>query len=93
MQLNSEKVYLRDPKLFILIEGICIESLAIPNSHLCNISKIGIPKAWRAEDIFGVIVESDVDHLSEISSSFMSVPLMLDDGFEVSRVQSKKICD
>lgn len=88
LELNSEKVHLKDPRLFILIEAVCIENLAIPNSHPCNISKLGIPKAWRAEDIFGVIVESDVDHLSEVSSSFMSASLMLDDGFEVSRVQT-----
>lgn len=89
LDLSSETISLKDPRLFILIEAVCMDSLTIPNLHPCNINKIGIPKAWRAEDMFGVILESDIDHLSEVSSNFMSDPLALDDGFEVSRVQSK----
>lgn len=80
---------LAEPRLFILLEAICLDlkQTTVPSNF--NLNRIGLPKAWRADDNFGLVLESDFDHLVELSSNFMSATLSLDYGLEVVKIQSK----
>ncbi|KAL0275858.1 UNVERIFIED_CONTAM: hypothetical protein PYX00_003583 [Menopon gallinae] len=86
-----EEPVLSDPKVYVLIEAD-MENTELANSHVCNLSKIGIPKVWRADDRFSIIIESDVNHLPEMLSSFMlPAPLILKEGFQIKRIQTENL--
>lgn len=88
LQNAFEEPVLTNPKVYVLVEAD-MENIELANAHVCNLSKIGIPKVWRADDRFSVILESDVYHLPEMLSSFMlPAPLMIKEGFQIKRIQS-----
>lgn len=91
LKVSSKKANLSNDRLFLLIEAYCINGRITSNAHSLNISQFGIPKAWRADNYLGVIVESDLDHLTKISSVFLSLQIIIDSGLEVGRIESKNI--
>lgn len=89
--LNKKLPVLQEPRIFLLLEGAF--SKMKPTLSRYDICRIGLPKAWRADSMFGLVIESDVDHLAELSSSFTSNNLFLDDGLEVVKIESNIFLD
>lgn len=88
--LNKKLPVLQEPRIFLLLEGAFTSNN--PSLSRYDISRIGLPKAWRADSAFGLVIESDFDHLAELSSSFMTNTLFLDDNMEVVKIQSNFFC-
>lgn len=89
--MRKKGVILKDPKLFILLEAESSENSDdshLSNAYSYNLWQIGIPRAWRADGHLGIIVESDIDNLTKISSLFLSNPILIDHVFEINRIQS-----
>lgn len=49
-----------------------------------------MPKAWSANETFGLLLETDLDHFAKLTSSFMadSKSLYLGNHMELLRIQS-----
>lgn len=86
---NRRKTSLKYPRLFILVEANILSNSNTSNAHCYNINQIGKPRAWRADEMLGLIIESDIDHLTRLSSSFLFSPIIIDCGYEIIRIQSK----
>ncbi|GLG93230.1 Biotin--protein ligase [Gryllus bimaculatus] len=83
----SPAVLVDDLKLYLLIEANYLKADGVRSSSYCQLEQYGIPRAWKAGDQFAIILESDVDHLAKLGSTFMSNLLSIDDGMEIVRVQ------
>jgi hypothetical protein len=46
---------------------------------------------WHASDYFGLILETDVEHLTKLGSRFMTSELSIDDGMELVRIECEYI--
>jgi hypothetical protein len=44
---------------------------------------------WLASDYFDVILETDVEHLANLGSRFMTGKLSINDGMELVRIECK----
>ncbi|KAK7790651.1 hypothetical protein R5R35_006543 [Gryllus longicercus] len=84
----SPAVLVDDLKLYLLIEANYLKADGVRSSSYCQLEQYGIPRAWKAGDQFAIILESDVDHLAKLGSTFMSNLLSIDDGMEIVRVQT-----
>lgn len=54
-----------------------------------QLEKFGLLRAWKAGDLFGILLETDMHHLTQLGLSFMQNTLSLEDGMEVLRIQSE----
>jgi len=54
-----------------------------------QLEKFGLLQAWKAGDFFGILLETDAEHLTQLGLSFMQNNLSLEDGMEVLRIQSE----
>ncbi|KAK6641797.1 hypothetical protein RUM44_013514 [Polyplax serrata] len=88
---NRRKTSLKYPRLFILVEANILSNSNTSNAHCYNINQIGKPRAWRADEMLGLIIESDIDHLTRLSSSFLFSPIIIDCGYEIIRIQTVKV--
>jgi len=52
-----------------------------------QLEQFGVPRVWRANDYFGLILETDVENLTQLGSRFMTSKLSIDDGMEVVRIE------
>lgn len=46
-----------------------------------------MPRVWQASDYFGLILETDLEHLTKLGSQFMTSKLSIDDGMELVRIE------
>lgn len=90
IKFSRKVVNLKYPRLFLLVETNCLKNLNFHNVHYYNLSQFGIPRAWRADENLGLLIESDIDHFTKLSSLFLACPIFVDLGFEINRIQSKK---
>jgi hypothetical protein len=51
------------------------------------LEQFGVPRVWVASDYFGLILETDVEHLANLGSRFMTGKLSIDDGMELVRIE------
>ncbi|CAG2067712.1 unnamed protein product, partial [Timema podura] len=56
-----------------------------------QLEQYGVLRAWKAADYFGIILETDVDHLTKLAANFLTTKLSIDDGMELIRIQIPKI--
>jgi len=54
---------------------------------MLQLEQFGVPQVWRASDYFGLILETDVENLTQLGSRFMTSKLSIDDGMEVVRIE------
>lgn len=49
-----------------------------------------MPKAWNADENFGLLLETDLDHFARLTNNFMAntEPLYLGNHMELLRIQS-----
>ncbi|XP_021926967.1 biotin--protein ligase isoform X2 [Zootermopsis nevadensis] len=86
---GSSKVELCDEhKLHILIEADYMKATSIRDANYCKLEQFGLPQVWLASDYFGLILETDVEHLANLGSRFMTGKLSIDDGMELVRIES-----
>jgi hypothetical protein len=52
-----------------------------------QLEQFGVPRVWQASDYFGLILETDVEHLTKLGSQFMTSKLSIDDGMELVRIE------
>lgn len=52
-----------------------------------KVEDFGIPKAWHADVLFSLLIETDEDHLTRLATSFMLNSLSLGHGLELIRIQ------
>ncbi|XP_023706545.1 uncharacterized protein LOC111863940 isoform X3 [Cryptotermes secundus] len=77
-----------DRKLHILIEADYLKATSIRDANYCQLEQFGVPRVWQASDYFGVILETDVEHLTKLGSQFMTSKLSIDGGMELVRIES-----
>jgi hypothetical protein len=46
-----------------------------------------MPRVWVANDYLGLILETDVEHLANLGSRFMTGKVSIDDGMELVRIE------
>ncbi|XP_068082947.1 biotin--protein ligase [Anabrus simplex] len=85
---TSEAVLAEDRKLHLLLEADYLKANSVRETSYCQLQKYGRPRAWKAGNHFAIILETDVDHLAKLGSSFMANTLSLDDGMELVRIES-----
>ncbi|XP_069680984.1 biotin--protein ligase isoform X2 [Periplaneta americana] len=56
-----------------------------------QLEQFGTLRVWQAGDVFRLILETDVEHLTTLGSRFMTGTLSIDDGMELVRIQSIKV--
>jgi len=54
---------------------------------MLQLEQFGVLRVWRASDYFGLILETDVENLTQLGSRFMTSKLSIDDGMEVVRIE------
>lgn len=88
LRLTRSQPNLSEDRLLILLEAIWSEG-PLTSIAFYDICQIGILKAWRAEEAFGLIMESDLDHLATLTSNCMAAPICLDERLTLYKIESK----
>ena len=57
------------------------------NFNVLQLEQFSVPWVWQASDYFGLILETDVENLTQLGSRFMTSKLSIDDGMEVVRIE------
>ncbi|XP_059473791.1 biotin--protein ligase [Neocloeon triangulifer] len=90
ISVGCEELVLGEERLLVLVEADyqftagqhCLEA------EFVKLEKFGLLRAWKAGEFFGILLESDANHLTRLGLSFMQNTLSLDDGMEVLRIQT-----
>ncbi|KAK3920863.1 Biotin--protein ligase [Frankliniella fusca] len=77
-------------RIHVLIEAEYRSLLDSTKVHHCELEQFGICQAWMAADTFGLILETDVEHLVSLCGCFMVNRLAFHQNLEMTRIQSSE---
>ncbi|KAJ1527555.1 hypothetical protein ONE63_007521 [Megalurothrips usitatus] len=85
---QTSPAVLTEARLHLLVEAEYRNVLDSGKVHHCELEQFGICHAWLAGDTFGLILETDVDHLVNLCGCFMVNRLAFHQNLEMTRIQT-----
>ncbi|XP_026281762.1 biotin--protein ligase [Frankliniella occidentalis] len=77
-----------ESRIHVLIEAEYRSLLDCTKVHHCELEQFGICQAWLAADTFGLILETDIEHLISLCGCFMVDRLAFHQNLEMTRIQT-----
>ncbi|KAJ8682026.1 hypothetical protein QAD02_017818 [Eretmocerus hayati] len=88
---NAQTSLQQDAKMHVLIEADLSQYIPHASSKATKLEDYGLIVTWTAEDSFGVILETDLDHITKFSSTLMQGQCFINNGLPVTRVESVSV--
>ncbi|CAB3366136.1 Hypothetical predicted protein [Cloeon dipterum] len=90
INIASEDLVLEEDRLHVMIEADYqfTEGRHCFQAEFVKLERFGLLHAWKAGEYFGILLETDANHLTRLGLSFLQNILSLDDGMEVLRIQT-----
>ncbi|XP_034249233.1 biotin--protein ligase [Thrips palmi] len=85
---QSSVILSTECRVHLLIEAEYRAVLDTSKVHRCQLEQFGIFQAWLAADTFGLILETDVEHLVNLCGCLMVNRLAFHPNLEMTRVQT-----
>ncbi|CAB0035423.1 unnamed protein product [Trichogramma brassicae] len=88
---NSQTSLLQDTKLHVLIEADLKKFIPLAFTKATKLEDYGTIVAWTSDDIFAVILETDLEHITKFSTTLMQGQCFINNGLPVTRIESVSV--
>ncbi|OXU28555.1 hypothetical protein TSAR_010405 [Trichomalopsis sarcophagae] len=88
---NAQATLQQNAKMHVLIEADLSNYIPLASSKATKLEDYGIIVTWMSEDIFGVILETDLEHITKFSTTLMQGQCFINNGLPVTRIESVSV--
>ncbi|XP_012287095.1 biotin--protein ligase isoform X2 [Orussus abietinus] len=85
---NYGQASIKDPRMHVLIEADMDNYSPLAYTRATKLEDYGQILAWTSNKYFGVILETDLDHITKFSTTLMNGECFINNGLLLTRVQS-----
>ncbi|XP_001604369.2 biotin--protein ligase [Nasonia vitripennis] len=88
---NAQATLQQNAKMHVLIEADLSNYIPLASSKATKLEDYGIIVTWMFKDNFGVILETDLEHITKFSTTLMQGQCFINNGLPVTRIESVSV--